>query len=341
MVKALRRAIDEFIPLGPSVHVRPAQSSVIEAPTDNQGANTSAPDLIIITSWTGALPRHIAKYTQAYGELYPSCPILVVTTSIKDLTLRSAERKHTKLTPAVHYIEKQIAHRTTEHYNILLHAFSEGGSNKATCLAQAFLDHTKYQLPIAAYIYDSTPGRVRFSNNLAAFRKSLPFANRILRFVVMCLAFFFLVAKFLFHKVLVRAEDDILERTRKALNDATLWPIAGIPRTYLFSRADDLIWWQDVESHAEQSAREFGVLSMIVRYESTAHCNHMREDEDYYWNAIRRTWDSRQIDHGSSVGPASYSVGPAPEQTYQPGYSNGYWSQVHLAGSKAGYHLIQ
>jgi hypothetical protein len=294
MVKKLCSISEGFIPLSPSVHVK----SILAGGESRQQpiaptTDTGHPDLIVVTSWTGALPKHIAKYTNSYSQLYPNCPILLVTTSIKDLTLQPSEKKSQALMPAVHYIHAQILSRQTQQYNILLHAFSEGGSSKAVWLAQEFLDHTGYQLPVAAYVYDSTPGTARFSNNLAAFKRSLPL-NPFVRFCGICFGTFFLAISYFFHFVLARARDDLFTKTRKALNDAKLWPVAGVPRTYLFSEADDLICWKDVVDHAEYSARHFNVLSLVVKFKATAHCNHMKENEDYYWSAVKKTWDSRK-----------------------------------------------
>jgi hypothetical protein len=250
----------------------------------------SAPDLIIITSWTGALLKHIAKYTQTYADLYPTSPILLITTTIADLTLRSTKKKTAALHAAVQYIDTRIRERYTHDYNILLHAFSEGGSNKAICLAKAFLKSTHYQLPVAASIYDSTPGLGRFSNNLAAYKRSLP-RNAFMRFFGTAAGFCVLGAIYGFCFVF-RPDHDVISKTRRAINDAALWPVRGAPRTYIFSEKDDLIWHKDVEAHAEMSATEHGVLSLLVRYRDSGHCDHMRADEVVYWGAVQKTWEA-------------------------------------------------
>jgi hypothetical protein len=66
--------------------------------------DTAPPDLIIITSWTGAAAKHVAKYTSAYNDLYPGVPILVITTVLSDLTIHSTNHKLKVLAPAVEYL---------------------------------------------------------------------------------------------------------------------------------------------------------------------------------------------------------------------------------------------
>lgn len=91
-------------------------------------------------------------------------------------------------------------------------------------------------------------------------------------------------------------EENVISRTRRALNDDKLWDVVGTPRTYVFSQADDLIHWRDIEDHAADAADRLGVTSMLVRYKGSGHCAHTREDEECYWNAVRRTWEARDVE---------------------------------------------
>lgn len=263
--------------LGPSIYLNSA--------TPFSQPSTNSPDLILLTSWTGASPKHISKYTTTYTTLYPSTPILLITTAISDLTLKSTSQKSNVLTPAVSYL--RIHH---SHSRILLHCFSEGGANKAACLASAYLTTTSHRLPISACILDSTPGRPKYTSNLTAYRRSLP-ANPILRAISLPLGAVVLAVTWLIFAVFVGKEENVISRTRRALNDERLWDVKGSARTYVFSQADELIAWRDVEDHAVEAAEVLGLTSLVVRYEGSGHCAHVREDEGVYWGAVRRTWD--------------------------------------------------
>ncbi|KAH6847677.1 hypothetical protein B0I37DRAFT_415401 [Chaetomium sp. MPI-CAGE-AT-0009] len=181
-----------FVRLAPSIYVQDAQLGVggyntshgsmysnssfslppgRAAQLSSRSRDTPPPDLIIITSWTGAASKHVAKYAEAYNTLYPGVPILVITTVISDLVLHSTAHKLQVLAPAVDYIlshepvytpSSQPGTISSQSYNsssslpshppptitskprfpsLLLHAFSEGGAHKAVLLARAYQQH--------------------------------------------------------------------------------------------------------------------------------------------------------------------------------------------------------
>jgi hypothetical protein len=252
-----------------------------------------APDVVVITSWTGAQAKHIAKYTAVYAELFPHTAILLITTSIADLTLRTTKRKITALAPAVSYLcsNANALAAIGRHSSILLHAFSDGGSHKAVCLAHAYAAYTGVPLPLAATILDSTPGVPRYADSVTAFARSVPAPYALGRPLGAAL----LGATWVVTRALIGRQNNVIERTRRALNDPALWGGKGIrgARTYVFSEADDVVRWRDVEAHAQESAEELGVQSLVVRFRNTAHCNHARGNEKYYWAVVLRTWEAK------------------------------------------------
>ncbi|KAK3319783.1 hypothetical protein B0T19DRAFT_467522 [Cercophora scortea] len=328
------RSTRPFVPgfryIGPSVYVQdgkqpnnttttshqpPTTSSSRSLPPFNTTENNPAPDLVIITSWTGAVPKHIAKYTESYNQLFPDTPILVITTTIADLAIHRTKTKLATLAPAIEFIcqdptttpkppinpkpRPNLRLPTTSkpaYTNILIHAFSEGGAHKAVLLAQGLLSATNgvHKLPLSALILDSAPGTPRYSSNVAAFHRSLP-PNRLVRAVGLPLGASVLAVTWALFSVVVGYDNNLISRTRRALNDAALWGdgLASVPRTYLFSEADDLIWWEDVEEHGVDSARVVGVRCLLVKFSGTKHCGHARGNEEVYWGAVRRTWEAR------------------------------------------------
>ncbi|KAK3385335.1 hypothetical protein B0H63DRAFT_501335 [Podospora didyma] len=312
----IRPFIPGFMRLGPSVYVRDSKQLTLGYPHEESSFASSSstpppppsgssrpPELIIITSWTGAIPKHITKYTEAYASLYPGVPILVVTTAIADLALRSMKTKMKALEPAIEYLCAAITtftasrdpeKHTTSTNNILLHAFSEGGAHKSVCLAQAYQQRTGLRLPIGAFVFDSTPGTPRYKSNVAAFQRALP-QNPVAQAVGLPVSASVLGVTWVLFSVFVGYDNNLISKTRRALNDEKLWNVVGVPRTYLFSEADDLICWKDVEAHGVMSARpEVGVKSLLVRFKDTGHCGHARGgNEKLYWEAVKRTWEAK------------------------------------------------
>lgn len=301
-----------FISLAPSIHVRDKchlRASSRPCSLQHPEAMRGSPAVVLLTSWTGAQARHVAKYTEAYGELYPHTPVMVVTTQITDLACQSTKQKMAALAAAVGFLQGRTgggravgaAATVTGPPGVLLHAFSEGGSNKAVCVARAYLAATGRPLPVAAFVFDSTPGTPRFGCNVAAFRRSLP-NNALARAFGLALGVAVLAATWVVFGLVVGFENNALSKTRRALNDAALWggarALRRAPRTYLFSEADDLILWRDVEAHAAEAAAAAGVASLLVRYQASPHCGHARAHPDHYWAAVRHTWEARDVEAG-------------------------------------------
>ncbi|KAH0431560.1 hypothetical protein CcaCcLH18_07043 [Colletotrichum camelliae] len=296
-----RWALLGFKALAQSIHIQeaPRSSSSVSSTYSDLSSfslnsiNTRSPTLILLTSWTGADPRHVAKYTKRYNEIYPNTTIMVITTVIHDLVFRSTKEKVATLAPAVEFLQRHISTQS-KRPTILLHAFSEGGANKAVCLARAYLGATGCRIPVGAFVFDSTPGKPRFSCNVAAFKRSLP-RNKVVRAVGLPAGAVVLGVVYGTYHVLKGPENNVISQTRKALNDESLWAVTSAPRTYVFSEADDLIGWEDIEDHAWESAQLLGLDSMLLRFRETGHCNHARGNEDEYWTAVMRTWEARDM----------------------------------------------
>ncbi|KAH6615922.1 hypothetical protein B0J18DRAFT_292489 [Chaetomium sp. MPI-SDFR-AT-0129] len=97
-------------PTFPSVPLHqhpPSPTSTYHARTNSSSTHSSevtSPDVIILTSWTGASAKHVAKYTNEYNALYPGVPILLITTVVADFFLHSTAHKLAALKPAVDYL---------------------------------------------------------------------------------------------------------------------------------------------------------------------------------------------------------------------------------------------
>ncbi|KAK4155671.1 hypothetical protein C8A00DRAFT_13329 [Chaetomidium leptoderma] len=300
-----------FVRIAPSIYVQDAQlnanayhstgyepfshSSLCLPPgpaakLSSRSRETAPPDLIIITSWTGAAAKHVAKYTAAYNTLYPGVPLLVITTAVSDLVLHSETHKLQALAPAVDYLVSQEEERppySHSHYcpprsprfpSLLLHAFSEGGAHKAVLLARAYcLSHqNKKKIPLRALILDSTPGRASYTRATAAFAQAMP-------------PFW--------------SSSPVLN----ALKTPFAAGVVGLVWAGL--QGDGVVWWGDVHAHGVESATigigngnggggggKGGVGSLMVRFKRTEHCAHAKGvvNGEVYWAAVRKTWETTE-----------------------------------------------
>lgn len=254
------------------------------------------PSLIIVLPWTGAHGRHVAKYTEAYQTIFPSTPILCITTSAKDLCLRSSKRKQQRLQPAVARILDHLEHNDGR-VNILVHAFSEGGSNKAVELAEAYYNTTSTKLPCSALCLDSTPGHPRYLRLCNALKKSLP-PIPILNCTGLFVGSALLGGIWILYKCIKGYDNNVISRTRRRLQDPNHWDQSA-PRCYFYSKGDHLIAWKDVREHLGDAVRS-GAPVMDVCFEDSAHCKHAAKHPDRYWGAVALTWKRTCIDKEKS-----------------------------------------
>lgn len=81
---------------------------------------------------------------------------------------------------------------------------------------------------------------------------------------------------------------------RRRLNDPNLIP-RGSVRTYVYSTADELVEWRDVEVHAKEAEERGwgGGKVRMVKYQETGHVAHMMTDPEKYWGeVVQRTWEA-------------------------------------------------
>ena len=81
----------------------------------------NSPTLIVLCSWMGAAPKHVAKYTKGYQELYPDASILLIESTLHGALFG------TDLTAACEFLAPYTKDVDPEQ-PILLHMYSNGGT---------------------------------------------------------------------------------------------------------------------------------------------------------------------------------------------------------------------
>ena len=69
-----------------------------------------------------------------------------------------------------------------------------------------------------------------------------------------------------------------------------LWFSKHTPRLYLYSQADEMVPWMEVEAHAEE-ARKAGLDVRMERFGGSAHVAHVRTDPERYWGVVKKVWE--------------------------------------------------
>ena len=303
-VKTSRNNIPNFHHVAPSIHVYTPPSFYIPSWVSHK--QSQAPSLVLLCTWTGAQNRHIAKYTAHYQSLFPTTRIMVIATTAKDLCFRNSRQKQERLRPAVRRISSlEYLHASGTNAGILLHVFSEGGSNKACELAEAYYNIIGKRLPVAALCLDSTPGHPEYRRLCHALNKSLPPIPG-LRHIGLLLMSLVLGVILITYRVIKGWENNVVTRTRRRLLDPKHFDLSA-PRCYLYSKGDALIDWQAVYEHVEESLL-LGVPVRDVLFEESGHVGHARAQPDRYWGAVMDTWRSATASRGAVEEKQDFAI---------------------------------
>ncbi|KAJ5670745.1 uncharacterized protein N7477_006108 [Penicillium maclennaniae] len=262
-----------FTKLGPSVY--------LQDPVDS--SNHDSRTLIFIAFWMNAPPRALAKYVVEYRRMMPSSRIVFIRSSSNDFFWGSnARAQHARVAPAVEAL-RTLAPESS----VFMHLFSNGGLSNTIHLLQAYFKATGNALPISSMIIDSAPGTATIAAAMRAFSFALP-RMWILRLISKSFLWLSLVLIKMIQTI--RRSSDPIGLARRVINDASLVqavnPKGVLTRCYIYSDADDLVDFRDVEKHASESEAS-GWLVRRELFEGTAHVGHMRAEPDRYWGIVK------------------------------------------------------
>ncbi|GAA6041266.1 hypothetical protein JCM8097_001305 [Rhodosporidiobolus ruineniae] len=261
-----------------------------------------APELVLVAAWMGAQLKHVEKYLRNYQDLYPSASILLLRSNERDFY---SFRNHLPrlLEPAVEVVNKHAGGvEAGPSSPVLVHVFSNGGcatlkelnellkrssprnSTAANDDKKSLLpSSTSCGVPARAIVFDSCPGHSTLQTTLKAFTAGI--RNRFLR--VPAMAFFTVVYGVMKLVDFIRRRPPVLTRLSLYLNSPSF---PSVPRLYLYSEADELVPFTDVEHHAAE-AKKRGVEVKTVRFEGTPHVAHARAEPERYWGAVKTFWE--------------------------------------------------
>ncbi|KAG8623227.1 hypothetical protein KVT40_008203 [Elsinoe batatas] len=277
-------SIPTFQQLTPSVAIsQPTTTTTTSSPS----LPHSAPDAILLFTWLGAGPRHMAKYTAGYRLLFPTSVLILVRIEFWGMIGHPASAERQGVTA----IEAALATaRDASPARVLVHVWSNGGAFMYQAAAGGYA--RKHNAPFAPGVVflDSTPGSARF---VGAYGKALNLMKAVLprtflmRLVGYGYAVLFVLALFVLPRL--RGYRSLPGMMRRNLNHVKYVP-KGTARSYLYSDGDELIEKEWVERHGEE-AREKGYDVSFVEFKGTGHVAHMKGDPERYWGHVRERWD--------------------------------------------------
>lgn len=259
--------------------VRLSDTVKLYRPDPTEAATTTSygtgPDMIVLCTWFRALPKHVAKYVNTHRQRYPQAQILVLESTVGDMMYTPYSVQRTRLHPVVDLL-KGIAASNQE---ILLHVFSNGGSNTAVQLAEAWRTTQSSPFPVTSMVLDSCPGSPSLKLAADAVVSSSPKSTH---WWVIIFAWAVVVPFVAFPQLL--GGPNVVASLRERLNDVQLFS-TKTRRVYLCSSTDLMVPQEDVVSHCE-SARSAGYDANLVKIDDSAHVSHVMKDPSRYWSAV-------------------------------------------------------
>ncbi|KAF7622593.1 hypothetical protein AFLA_009921 [Aspergillus flavus NRRL3357] len=70
----------------------------------------------------------------------------------------------------------------------------------------------------------------------------------------------------------------------RVINDLAVVPVES-HRLYMYSREDEIIWWEDLVQAADE-AKALGYRAELRVFEGLPHVGHMRLHPEQYWKAV-------------------------------------------------------
>lgn len=276
--------------LSPSVYLWEPPSSNSTA-TSIHPSPCPPPKLVLLFTWMSAQPVHIFKYIHNYQTHYPTSRILVIRSSPLDSLYHRTSTLRRCLTPAVHDLLASLQPTTTSsstnnNPELIIHIFSNGGSHQFCNFISTYHTLTSTPFPTHIKILDSCPGRATFRRTILALSSPLSSSPFIVRLPSLFLIYFLIGIYFI--TIRFRLFQDPILRVRATLNDFSQGERG---RCYIYSKADPMVGWWDVEAHAME-AMERGLRVKQETYVGTGHCAHVREGGGVrYWEVVKGMWE--------------------------------------------------
>jgi hypothetical protein len=269
--------------------------------------NPATGQLVILATWMGGQPKHIAKYTALYIQLTPNARILLIKATLGSM-LYPYPIQRRNIRPAIFpildvldecgYKSTNTAPKTTP--CILLHVFSNGGANSISQLLRVWRQEMDAPLPLNGLIIDSALAVGGFHQNYHGFLRSLPsnFIFKIIGPPALLFALFVLETSIALGRY-PRPEDmyrdtmldeNSMQVGARGENEGVL----GKRICYFASTKDATTPFRDVISHAEEAKKRGWDVEMHM-WDDTAHCNHLGKHEAEYVRAVRGMWEKAKL----------------------------------------------
>jgi hypothetical protein len=253
------------------------------------------PDVIIIYGWGDAGLRHVVKYTAGYQSLFPRSKIIAVLSPILKAMTLSLDQRIRSMQPVIEetFREKiDLGQRSSPaQQTILMHVMSNTGGMNFAATFEAYRRKYNHPMPHNLLVLDSCPGSTAYTPaNVRRFAFAMTVGTAAYfpwpKAVTQWMWFFMLYV--LRGLELLVGRESAANFAVKATNSDVL-AVKTASRLYLYSKEDEIINWEDIESNAADAASK-GYRVDLKMFQGSSHVGHMRNWPEEYWRVILQAW---------------------------------------------------
>ncbi|KAJ5893292.1 hypothetical protein N7495_004983 [Penicillium taxi] len=254
------------------------------------------PTTIVILGWGDGMPKHVSKYSDGFHELFPSSRIIVVLSSTMQASNQQLEARVEAMKPVIDLVFPTPTGDGTDEERVLFHAMSNTGGIFLAAVAVAYQRRhgTDKTLPHPLLVCDSTPGGLNFASQVGRWSRAMAVGTAKFfpwPFIVThALWYTFLWANWAWERL--RGLEPSGNWATRILNDHGI-ASTDSTRLYLYSKEDQIIWWEDLEANAAEVKR-LGYPVEMELFEGSLHVGHGRMHPDQYWTKISNCWKATQ-----------------------------------------------
>ncbi|XP_048395797.2 transmembrane protein 53 isoform X1 [Stegostoma tigrinum] len=231
--------------------------------------------VVILLGWGGCQDKHLSKYSYMYKN--QGCIVLryiapwqqIFFTGIFSRNLHCTARKLLNL----------LFDIGIEGHPILFHVFSNAGSMLYRHIVELQCNKTEIyftKLRVVGTIFDSAPGNRNLQGSIRALKTVLGSSTNV---IIKCIA----IPAFVLIVVLKVLLYPVTQFVSLSFYDALKVDPSRWPQLFLYSKADKIIYYKDVESMIKiRKMQNIQVQSMD--FKTSQHVNHFREFPDEYSN---------------------------------------------------------
>ncbi|XP_077981719.1 transmembrane protein 53-like [Glandiceps talaboti] len=234
--------------------------------------------VVVLLGWSGCQDKHLAKYAAIYQQQRLATIRYILP--MVDAFLRPAKVQETASKIVDLFFDLGL-----EKNVIFFHVFSNNGGFLYRCITEILHDHRKDPklsvIKVGGVVFDSSPAPATVTGASSAIVTAMQSSNFILRYA--CAVLFVVNAMCVrFLGVFIPAVHRWDVEYRQYM-PALEQDKGRYPQLFLYSKADEIVPFADIESFAEQR-RKSGVPVRLVCWEDTPHCAHLTKHREEYIN---------------------------------------------------------